>query len=153
MRETISERYRKALPGSWARWERARRVIPGGITHDGRHLAPLLPHLMPMLPAWVVPDEPATLAETVPEPTGAQPTVAPLTGTGTPPVSGAPVSAAPVSSAPFSGAPVSSAPVSATPHLPTPASPPTHDRPMPLDPNGGSDAATPPDQPVPAHRH
>ena len=24
MGETISERYRKALPGSWARWERAR---------------------------------------------------------------------------------------------------------------------------------
>jgi glutamate-1-semialdehyde 2,1-aminomutase len=40
MRETVSERYRKALPGSWARWERARRVIPGGITHDVRHLAP-----------------------------------------------------------------------------------------------------------------
>ena len=40
MRETVSERYRKALPGSWARWERARRVIPGGITHDGRHLTP-----------------------------------------------------------------------------------------------------------------
>ena len=40
MGETVSERYRKALPGSWARWERARRVIPGGITHDGRHLTP-----------------------------------------------------------------------------------------------------------------
>src|SRR4029077_2536193 len=40
MRETVSERYRKTLPGSWARWERARRVIPGGITHDGRHLTP-----------------------------------------------------------------------------------------------------------------
>jgi glutamate-1-semialdehyde 2,1-aminomutase len=40
MSETVSERYRKALPGSWARWERARRVIPGGITHDGRHLTP-----------------------------------------------------------------------------------------------------------------
>ena len=40
MRETVSERYRKALPGSWARWERARRVIPGGITHDSRHLTP-----------------------------------------------------------------------------------------------------------------
>ena len=40
MGETIAERYRKALPGSWARWERARRVIPGGITHDGRHLTP-----------------------------------------------------------------------------------------------------------------
>ena len=40
MRETVTERYRKALPGSWARWERARRVIPGGITHDGRHLTP-----------------------------------------------------------------------------------------------------------------
>ena len=40
MRETVSERYRKTLPGSWARWERARRVIPGGITHDGRYLTP-----------------------------------------------------------------------------------------------------------------
>jgi glutamate-1-semialdehyde 2,1-aminomutase len=40
MRETVTERYRKALPGSWTRWERARRVIPGGITHDGRHLTP-----------------------------------------------------------------------------------------------------------------
>ena len=40
MAETVMERYRKALPGSWARWERACRVIPGGITHDSRHLTP-----------------------------------------------------------------------------------------------------------------
>ncbi len=40
MGETVIERYRKTLPGSWARWERACRVIPGGVTHDSRHLAP-----------------------------------------------------------------------------------------------------------------
>jgi glutamate-1-semialdehyde 2,1-aminomutase len=40
MAETVMERYRKILPGSWARWERACRVIPGGITHDSRHLTP-----------------------------------------------------------------------------------------------------------------
>ncbi len=40
MAETLTERYRKTLPGSWSRWERASRVIPGGITHDGRHLTP-----------------------------------------------------------------------------------------------------------------
>ncbi len=40
MAETIAERYRKTRPGSWARWERACRVIPGGITHDSRHLIP-----------------------------------------------------------------------------------------------------------------
>jgi glutamate-1-semialdehyde 2,1-aminomutase len=40
MAETLIDRYRKTLPGSWARWERACRVIPGGITHDVRHLTP-----------------------------------------------------------------------------------------------------------------
>ena len=40
MAETVAERYRKTLPGSWAAWERACRVIPGGVTHDSRHLAP-----------------------------------------------------------------------------------------------------------------
>ncbi|HEV8673323.1 MAG TPA: aspartate aminotransferase family protein [Methylomirabilota bacterium] len=40
MADTVSERYRKTRPGSWAQWERACRVIPGGITHDSRHLAP-----------------------------------------------------------------------------------------------------------------
>jgi glutamate-1-semialdehyde 2,1-aminomutase len=40
MAETIAERYRKTRPGSWARWERACKVIPGGITHDSRHLTP-----------------------------------------------------------------------------------------------------------------
>ena len=40
MAETVMERYRKTLPGSWARWERACRVIPGGITHDSRYLTP-----------------------------------------------------------------------------------------------------------------
>jgi glutamate-1-semialdehyde 2,1-aminomutase len=40
MTETVTERYRKTRPGSWTRWERACRVIPGGITHDVRHLSP-----------------------------------------------------------------------------------------------------------------
>ena len=40
MAETVAERYRKTLPGSWAAWERACRVIPGGVTHDSRHLVP-----------------------------------------------------------------------------------------------------------------
>jgi glutamate-1-semialdehyde 2,1-aminomutase len=40
MGETIAERYRKALPGSWTEWEKACRIIPGGITHDSRHLVP-----------------------------------------------------------------------------------------------------------------
>jgi glutamate-1-semialdehyde 2,1-aminomutase len=40
MAETVVERYRKTRPGSWARWERACRVIPGGITHDSRYLTP-----------------------------------------------------------------------------------------------------------------
>jgi glutamate-1-semialdehyde 2,1-aminomutase len=40
MAETIAERYRKTRAGSWALWERAGKVIPGGITHDSRHLTP-----------------------------------------------------------------------------------------------------------------
>lgn len=40
MGDTVIERYRKLRPGSWALWERACRAIPGGITHDSRHLRP-----------------------------------------------------------------------------------------------------------------
>jgi glutamate-1-semialdehyde 2,1-aminomutase len=40
MAETVMERYRRTRPGSWTRWQRACRVIPGGITHDVRHLTP-----------------------------------------------------------------------------------------------------------------
>jgi len=40
MAETVTERYRRTVPGSWTRWERACRVIPGGVTHDSRHLTP-----------------------------------------------------------------------------------------------------------------
>ncbi len=40
MAETVTERYRKTRPGSWASWQRACRVIPGGITHDSRYLTP-----------------------------------------------------------------------------------------------------------------
>jgi len=37
---TVLETYRARHPRSAALWERARQVIPGGITHDGRHLKP-----------------------------------------------------------------------------------------------------------------
>ena len=37
---TIHDEYRAKHPKSAALWERARRAIPGGITHDIRHLAP-----------------------------------------------------------------------------------------------------------------
>jgi glutamate-1-semialdehyde 2,1-aminomutase len=40
MAETVMERYQAMCPGSWVRWEQACRVIPGGITHDSRHLLP-----------------------------------------------------------------------------------------------------------------
>jgi hypothetical protein len=59
-----------------------------GLVHthrDGRHLAPLLPHLIPRLPLWVVPEEYES-----PEST---PLTQPLTGT-PPPISGAGVAAA-----------------------------------------------------------
>jgi glutamate-1-semialdehyde 2,1-aminomutase len=36
----VIETYRAMHPRSAALYERARQVIPGGITHDGRHLAP-----------------------------------------------------------------------------------------------------------------
>jgi glutamate-1-semialdehyde 2,1-aminomutase len=36
----VLETYRAMHPKSAALWERARRVIPGGITHDSRHLKP-----------------------------------------------------------------------------------------------------------------
>jgi glutamate-1-semialdehyde 2,1-aminomutase len=36
----VQETYRRLHPGSAALAERARAVIPGGITHDGRHLKP-----------------------------------------------------------------------------------------------------------------
>lgn len=37
---TISHEFGERFAGSLARYERARQVIPGGITHDGRHLKP-----------------------------------------------------------------------------------------------------------------
>jgi glutamate-1-semialdehyde 2,1-aminomutase len=40
MADSLTERYRRERPGSWARWQKACRVIPGGITHDSRHLTP-----------------------------------------------------------------------------------------------------------------
>src|SRR5947199_10601692 len=37
---TVLETYRALHPRSLALYERARGVIPGGVTHDGRHLQP-----------------------------------------------------------------------------------------------------------------
>ena len=37
---TIEERYRQLHPKAAALYERARQVIPGGVTHDIRHLRP-----------------------------------------------------------------------------------------------------------------
>ena len=36
----VVETYRALHPKSAALYERARQVIPGGITHDGRHMVP-----------------------------------------------------------------------------------------------------------------
>ena len=37
---TVLDTYRALHPKSQALYSRARGVIPGGITHDGRHLSP-----------------------------------------------------------------------------------------------------------------
>src|SRR2546428_9060867 len=37
---TVLDTYRALHPRSAALYERARAVIPGGVTHDGRHLTP-----------------------------------------------------------------------------------------------------------------
>ena len=42
---TIQSDYEAAFAGSHAMHERARRVISGGITHDGRYLAPFPPYI------------------------------------------------------------------------------------------------------------
>lgn len=41
---TLSRRYADALPQSAAAHERARKVIPGGISHDARRVGPFPPH-------------------------------------------------------------------------------------------------------------
>ena len=42
---TISQDYAERFAGSLAMYERARQVIPGGITHDGRFLKPFPPYI------------------------------------------------------------------------------------------------------------
>jgi len=42
---SVIERYQASRARSWALWERACRVIPGGITHDIRHLTPFPPYV------------------------------------------------------------------------------------------------------------
>ncbi|MFI5327368.1 MAG: aminotransferase class III-fold pyridoxal phosphate-dependent enzyme, partial [Candidatus Rokuibacteriota bacterium] len=37
---TVVETYRAMHPRSAALYERARAIIPGGVTHDGRHMKP-----------------------------------------------------------------------------------------------------------------
>jgi len=43
---TIQSEYEAAFAGSHAMHERARRVISGGITHDGRYLSPFPPYIV-----------------------------------------------------------------------------------------------------------
>ena len=37
---SVIETYKSMHPKSAALYERARNVIPGGVTHDGRHMKP-----------------------------------------------------------------------------------------------------------------
>jgi glutamate-1-semialdehyde 2,1-aminomutase len=37
---TVVETYRAMHPKSSALYDRARAIIPGGVTHDGRHMKP-----------------------------------------------------------------------------------------------------------------
>jgi hypothetical protein len=108
-----------------------------GLVHahrDGRHLAPLLPHLIPRLPLWVVPEEGDS-----PE---AMPLAQPLTGT-SPPQStrddGGVTPAAPRTWADETTTPqptTSATVASRAPHIAA----------------GGRDGEAPQEQPVPAHR-
>ena len=45
-RMSIRDEFKERFAGSLAMHERARRVIPSGITHDGRHLKPFPPYIV-----------------------------------------------------------------------------------------------------------
>ena len=45
-RMSIRDEFKERFAGSLAMHERARRVIPGGIMHDGRHLKPFPPYIV-----------------------------------------------------------------------------------------------------------
>jgi hypothetical protein len=115
-----------------------------GLVHthrDGRHLAPLLPALIPRLPAWVLPEETES-----PE---AMPVSQPLTGmpdsTGTEADDGAEESA--------------TADVDDSVNPPRPVAADRNDKPAASEsanqtrPTGEADGQAPEDQPVPAYRH
>jgi hypothetical protein len=118
-----------------------------GLVHahrDGRHLAPLLPHLIPRLPLWVVPEEFES-----PEST---PLTQPLTGTSPP----ATDDAAPATSEVVDDSvnppvlrriaePDRPADTNPTPHV---AAGPAHL----TRPTGGADGQAPEGQPVPSYR-
>jgi len=42
---SIRQDFAERFAGSLAMYERSRRVIPGGITHDGRHMKPFPPYI------------------------------------------------------------------------------------------------------------
>src|ERR671917_1811853 len=42
---TIAQEFGERFAGSLAMYERSRQVIPGGITHDGRHMKPFPPYI------------------------------------------------------------------------------------------------------------
>jgi hypothetical protein len=111
-----------------------------GLVHahrDGKHLAPMLPHLIPRLPLWVVPEED--------ESPDATPVTQALTATSTPRPSSASMSTGDTASSDGQGQ-RSVAPDIKTPHVATdgPA--------QSTQPTGGADGTASEDQPVPAYR-
>ncbi len=42
---TINEQYADQFGGSHEMWQRSRKAIVGGITHDGRHIKPFPPYM------------------------------------------------------------------------------------------------------------
>ena len=102
---------------------------------DGRHLAPLLPHMIPRLPLWVVPEE-----EDSPDATPAP--VADLTGAASQAGTATELPAADSDSV----ATRERADDTKTPHAATDG--PAH----PTQPTGGADGTASEDQPVPAYR-
>jgi hypothetical protein len=113
---------------------------------DGKHLAPLLPHLVPRLPLWVVPEEEDSPAAT-PAPVGN------LTGVPSPgtPSQGTLASSTPPTSASVTAtAPV---PIDGTTHPADPQTPhAATDGPAQMNRLTGGADGTAQDQPVPAYR-
>jgi hypothetical protein len=110
-----------------------------GLVHahrDGRHLAPMLPHLIPRLPLWVVPEED--------ESRDAMPVTQALTAT-SPPSASASMSTGDTDSSRGPGQRTRAHDIT-TPHVATDG--PAHS----IKPTGEADGPASEDQPVPAYR-